>query len=279
MGRRLKRQQREKKQQERSQRRSSARAAAQSASTPPRSAASPWHVLPEAERRAIERADGFAALRNGLRRLAAERGDWSGLPIPIEGLPLVVEPTYPYAAISQIGRENEPEDGPPVRAVFRSTAKRCDIAILEREDGKVVCAPIPGSANAGTMLLDTLNAADAWGIEQEANAVNLLGTLLRHRAFKAYLMTGTFLETSRRSGITYLFRRLRPTVAISSRGGNLRIIATLCMHPIGYYSGSWAGAMCPTDDVIAHLMLMRGDEPLFWRRCNQHAAHRPEAGL
>jgi hypothetical protein len=37
--------------------------------------------------------------------------------------------------------------------------------------------------------------------------------------------------------------------------------------------------MCPTDDVIAHLMLMRGDEAMFWRRCNQHAAHLPEAGL
>lgn len=40
-----------------------------------------------------------------------------------------------------------------------------------------------------------------------------------------------------------------------------------------------AGAMCPTDDVIAHLSLMRGDEKMFWRRCNQHPAYRPEAGL
>lgn len=40
-----------------------------------------------------------------------------------------------------------------------------------------------------------------------------------------------------------------------------------------------AGAMCPTDDVIAHLMLMRGDEVDFWHRSNQHPAHRHEAGL
>jgi hypothetical protein len=37
--------------------------------------------------------------------------------------------------------------------------------------------------------------------------------------------------------------------------------------------------MCPTDDVIAHLALMRGDEAMFWRRCNQHPPYRPEAGL
>ena len=43
--------------------------------------------------------------------------------------------------------------------------------------------------------------------------------------------------------------------------------------------GSWAGAMVPTDDVIAHLSLMRGDEHMFWKRCNQHPSWRPEAGL
>lgn len=30
---------------------------------------------------------------------------------------------------------------------------------------------------------------------------------------------------------------------------------------------------------VAHLMLMRGDEVMFWRRSNQHAPWRPEAGL
>ena len=94
---------------------------------------------------------------------------------------------------------------------------------------------------------------------------------------KQYLLTGMFLETSKRSGVHYLFRRLRPTVAISP--SSTKILCTLCLHPIGYYAESWAGAMCPTDDVVAHLMLMRADEPMFWRRANQHAPWRPEAGL
>lgn len=37
--------------------------------------------------------------------------------------------------------------------------------------------------------------------------------------------------------------------------------------------------MVPTDDVIAHLLLMRGDERLFWRRANQHHPLDPESGL
>jgi hypothetical protein len=129
------------------------------------------------------------------------------------------------------------------------------------------------------MLLDKLDCADAWGIEQEGNAVQTLGTLLRHRVFKQYLLTGMFMETSARSGVHYLFRRLRPTVAISTRTGDARVLAALCMHPIGYYEGTWSGAMTPTDDVIAHLMLMRGDERLFWSRCNQHPAWSPLAGI
>ena len=90
-----------------------------------------------------------------------------------------------------------------------------------------------------------------------------------------------FLEKSERSGVTYLFRKLRPTVALRPcrDGDGMRVLAALCLHPIGYYDGSWAGAMCPTDDVVAHLMLMRGDEVMFWRRSNQHPADRPEAGL
>ena len=77
------------------------------------------------------------------------------------------------------------------------------------------------------------------------------------------------------------FRRLKPTVAISLKGTDKspRILCALCLHPIAYYEDSWAGAMCPTDDVIAHLALMRGDEAMYWRRANQHPPWRPEAGL
>jgi hypothetical protein len=200
--------------------------------------------------------------------------------MPIKGLPLTIEPSYPKAAeLMAINRETEPTtDDVPLRNRFWSFTRRAEILIWE-EEGKIVYGL--GSLPSGTisMQLHTLDAADAWGIEQESNAVHTLGGLLRHRQFKQYLLTGSFLEQSKRSGVHYMFRRLRPTLALSLRTGSLKALCSLCMHPIGYYQGTWAGAMTPTDDVVAHLMMMRGDEHMFWRRCNQHPVWRPEAGL
>lgn len=228
----------------------------------------------------IERHDGMAALRNGLRRLAEERDEWAGIPMPIEGMPLVVEPKYPRAeAIMQIGAQEVPEtDGDyKVRNIFWSFHRRSRLAIFER-DGKIDWGLLPGVHHLSHDL-STLGASDAWGLEQESNALDLLGTLVRPRQFKQYLLTGMFMERSKRSGVHYLFRRLKPTVALSTRSGETKFLCALCLHPIAYYRGSWAGAMCPTDDVIAHLMLMRADEPMFWRRANQHPSYTPEAGL
>jgi hypothetical protein len=227
----------------------------------------------------LEQFDGFAHLRNGLKRLARDRDEWAGYPMPLEGLPLVVEPNFPNAEkIEQIGRKEETDNGEyRLRNCFYSTHRRSQILIFEHK-GEIQWGVIP-AIHHFKHDLQTLDASDAWGIEQESRAVRTLGTLTRHRQFKHYLLTGMFLEKSQRSGITYMFRRLRPTVAISTNGKEPRILATLCLHPIAYYEESWAGAMCPTDDVIGHLMLMRGDEPMFWRRANQHPAHLPEAGL
>ena len=199
--------------------------------------------------------------------------------MPMEGTRLVIEPTYPKAAELMAIRAtaDAAEDPIKIRNKFWSWSRRTDIVVWE-EDGKSVCSVAAYPNNLG-MQLDTLNAADAWGIEQESNAVHTLAGLLKHRQFKQYLMTGMFMERSARSGVHYLFRKLRPTIAITMRTGEMRILCALCLHPIGYYAGSWAGAMTPTDDVIAHLMLMRGDEPMFWRRANQHAPWRHEAGI
>lgn len=228
----------------------------------------------------LEEFDGFAGLRNGLRQIAQERGDWAGIPMPIEGLPLIIEPNFPKAGeLASINRQ-EPEPVPDdcrQRNVFYSRHWRCDIVIYE-EGGKIMHGKVP-AVHGLNQIIRTLDAADAWGIEQEANAIQTLAGLVSHRLFKQYMLTGTFVERSRRSGLFYMFRRLRPTVALHTVKDELRILCALCLHPIAYYDGSWAGAMCPTDDVIAHLMMMRGDEHMFWKRSNQHPAYRPEAGL
>lgn len=236
--------------------------------------------------------DPYAGIRHGLASLAAERHEWAGLPMPLDHCSLVVEPTYPRAqALMAFGRaateegirdaeEAAHDKQRKIRGRFYSIHRRSDVIIWEEPDGRIEWGIHP-AIHSFDVQFQTLGAQEAWGIEQEGAALQTLATLVPHRQFKQYLLTGSFLETSERSGLTYMFRKLRPTIAIDARDKSkpATIRCALCLHPIAYYRGSWAGAMCPTDDVIAHLMLMRGDEPMFWKRANHHPSWRPEAGL
>jgi hypothetical protein len=198
--------------------------------------------------------------------------------MPLDGERLVIEPRYPFAAgLMKANRPHE-TDGARVRNRWWSDVKRCTVVVIEEADGHITWGLVPGIHHLDHDLR-TLGCSDAWGIEQESKALELLGSLVDHRKFKQYLLTGTFLERSKRSGITYMFRRLKPTVAIVAHGNATRILCTLCLHPVGYYEGSWAGALCASDDVIAHLQLMRADEHLYWRRANQHPSWVPQSGL
>ena len=204
--------------------------------------------------------------------------------MPLQGERLVIEKNYPRAAeLAEIGApKHEPiPEGVKKRNEWWSDRDRCHILIWNEPDGSLHWGRVPG-VHHFTHDMVTLGCQEAWGIEQESNALQTLATLVSHRQMKQYLLTGMFLERSPRSGLTYVFRKLRPTIVVDARDQTkktTRILCALCLHPIAYYAGSWAGAMCPTDDVIAHLMLMRGDEQMLWRRANQHHPSRPEAGL
>jgi hypothetical protein len=230
----------------------------------------------------LEQFDQLAFLRNKLREIAGIKGEWAGIPMPLEGEALVVEPRYPYAkGLAQLcAGKDKGESDLKVRNRWYSASKRADIFIVEHADGSIDWG-YQAAFHGLEFALRTLGCCDAWGIEQESNAVHLLGTLVSHRQLRQYMLTGTFMEQSKRSKLYYLFRRLKPTVAIAAEPGKSgsRVVAALCMHPIAYYRGSWAGAMTPTDDVVAHLQMMRGDEAMFWKRSTQHPAYRPEAGL
>lgn len=228
----------------------------------------------------LQRFDNHAHARNWLRDVSSLKDQWAGIPMPLEDAELVIEPKYPLAHIleTKTVKQYPEQPQPKIRNTFYSVHRRGDIIVWNEPDGKLQWGYAPCLHHFKTDM-ETMACSVAWGIEQEAKALQLLATLLPHHAFKKYLITGMFIEQSERSGVYYFFRKLKPTVAASGATGTMKILAALCMHPIAYYAGTWAGAMCPTDDVIAHLTLMRGDEALYWRRCNQHKAHRPEAGL
>lgn len=222
-------------------------------------------------------------------QLVAERdGEWSGLPMPIERHRLTIESKNPWRdRVAELERAIYPVDAPPdddgatVINQWYSRSQRCTVLMWREADGRV-CA---GRCDYDTSVKETaawgtLAASQVWNFEAECMAMDKLATLLRPHLFEMYVMTGTFLETSARSGVSYIFRRCRPTLALRpTKGDYMRILCALCLHPIGYYEGTWAGSMVPTDEVIAHLLLMRGDEPMFWRRANQHPAWSPLAGI
>jgi hypothetical protein len=285
----------------------------------------------------IEMAD----VRDLLRKLAALKNEYAGVPVPIEGYRLVVEPRYPYN-LEKINDSTSPvperatttEDPKPEKfqrnrwysysrggwvtiyqrgstlpgdawklenleiagsnlarrfgeewpgAITTPDGKRIRLVV---KDPKIEFVFEPGLMPAARLsfLIGTMGVFDAWDMEAEEMAMEKLHELINDRMYDMYRMTGAFMEQSERSRVTYLFRRSRPTLALSATDLSaedkpMACLAALCMHPIGYYERTWAGVMCPTDDVIAHLLLMRGDERKFWAQSNQHSLHMVEAGI
>jgi hypothetical protein len=226
-------------------------------------------------------------------------GEWAGAPLPLEDIKLVVEPRYPFQGLNgmqfdkpgdsmetPIGREISREFGDcnsifPIN-VLHDSRNDTDVWIYHEGDGRSKIARLSsgGPGDRFEFAVRTMSAARAWSLEAEFTAMEKLKELVTPVAFKYYVTTGSFLETSQRSGVTYFFRRVRPTIAIKQDvDGDMRILAALCLHPIGYYEKTFAGVMVPTDDVIAHLLMMRGDEHRFWSKANHHDLRSIECGL
>lgn len=243
-------------------------------------------------------------LRNALVSLSVERKLFGGIPLPVDGLDLILEEKRPDQEWARFRFRDDPrqanfecshedvDEREQIRNKWFSHSTRSSVWIvwkgLPGEPGfKVEAVKEPWgwyqeALGKLTMTMDTLSAAvGAYGFDAEMRALAKLAGLVGEHRFNLYVMTGVLAETSKRSGVSYLFRRLRPTIALKTPcdGEKLHFLAALCMHPIGYYGNTWAGAMVPTDDLIAHLLLMRADEHLFWRRCNQHTIDAKEAGL
>lgn len=253
--------------------------------------------------------------RGQIDRLSDKVGEWQGIPIPIEGLPVRLHDKHPlrgfFAADGHVdidvlvgGPETFDSIDDAIACAIDETervvnqwydpAHNRDVYIFNRGEGADRRAFALTAQRSPDQSMDrlelwfqTMMASDAWDMDAEYKAREKLRGMLSDKQWQTYELTGAFIETSKRSGLVYMFRRLRPTIALTGRhpwwkvrrDDNLRCLAVLCMHPIGYYDKSWGGCMVPTDDVIAHLIAMRGDEAYFWRKANQHEFSAPEAGL
>jgi hypothetical protein len=230
------------------------------------------------------------------RHLAKERlaeGDWSGMPVPVHGLDLVLEPRYKHKGISgfrwsecydadgtrlELEKEPAPEPSGYVRVNSWWNARyQLHIVVLKDKRGQARFTVRLEERLAFTIR--TLEAAAAWPLDAEQSAQKKLADLVSRDLFELYLLTGHFPEVSKRSLVTYLFRKGRPTLTFRQSEEGTMLLCALCLHPIGYYGDTWAGVMCPTDEVIAHLLMMRGSEEKFWANANQHPLDRPTAGL
>lgn len=237
--------------------------------------------------------DGWEWVRDRITELAGDRGEWSGYPIPDDVCPLVIEPRHPLHATldgsllvheKPADKEDKEEHDNGIEVVNHwNDYNRGRAVFMLKKDGKIFAtkpARYASTKRAG-MIVKTLGASRQWSVQAELTAMARLKTLVTPVAFRYYFLTGTFIESSERSQVFYLFRRCRPTLAFKgmTEDSNCTLLAALCLHPIGYYEGTYAGCMVPTDDVIAHLVMMRGDERKFWSKCNQHDCRAAEAGV
>lgn len=232
--------------------------------------------------------DGWEFVRKKAIEVGAENGDWAGYPLPVESAKLCVKPTNSIYAnfqgltLAKPTEGDKPLDGYTWVNSWVQKKNGLRVVIVRDPEGKTTWGFLPSGTvtRRFKFVLDTLAASQAWSVPAEFAALARLKTLVTPVAFRYYLLTGTFLETSPRSKIIYMFRKCRPTVAIGPTfDDDTRVLTTLCLHPIGYYEETYAGSMVPTDDVIAHLLLMRGDEHKYWAHANQHSPDSAEAGL
>jgi len=228
-----------------------------------------------------------------LAKTFLDRQDWSGVPIPVPGLSLVLEERYKLKCLQDFRwkecydengvRQEITEEPPPEPSQFRRINSwwnsRYQLTVIVIKDPRGRARFTISVEDRLAFTIRTLDAAAAWPVEAEQKAQNKLASLIRKDLFELYQLTGHFAEISKRSQVTYIFRRGRPTIAIREHKEGSIPLCALCLHPIGYYGDTWAGVMCPTDEVIAHLLMMRGSEEKYWANANQHPLDHPAAGV
>ena len=142
-----------------------------------------------------------------------------------------------------------------------------------------------GDGRKQEIFIKTVWATEKFTLEQEQRAMEKLKGMISEDQWRQYVVTGQFEEHSERSHVSYFLRRLRPTLAFNRVGSEkthdraYAFLAGLCLHPLSYSMDTFAGSQCPTDDIITHLLWIRGDEHRYWSKANQHPMKDVECGI
>lgn len=242
-----------------------------------------------------------------LQQVAKEHGHESGLPLPSLNhmdRQLVTARRGPlYFGRTQFEEELSADyiDRAPLSLALQTRIHNSWNMLGDKEVCIVDAGPELGiialqSPHAGNRLRKIMDAVGlrhgmAIDAETEFRAMDSLKKRINRGQWNTYVLCGAFLERSPRSDIHYVFRKGLPTLAVSFHGNKLRdsidqgddkggrVLCALCLHPVGYFQGSHVGLMTPTDEVITHLLMMRGDEHRYWGSCGQWSCIDPRAGV
>lgn len=231
-----------------------------------------------------------------INQIAEAQGFLSGVPVPILGEDspdLVMAPGVPLAEIFHMNQAARHLDRTEAEGELR--LGRMKVRNSWRVLGDHTVCVI--DTTEGPMSLRRWDAGIrlrkmAYGMEvrhkahqraeAELKAMDSLKARISRSQYDSYVLSGVFPEHSPRSDLYYYFRKGLPTLAISFHGGNSdsgKVLAALCLHPMGYYQGTHVGLMTPTDEVIAHLLMMRSDEHRFWAKSGQWSASDTRSGV
>jgi hypothetical protein len=234
-----------------------------------------------------------------INQIAEEHGFLSGVPIPIvrrdgnEAPDLVMAAGVPLAELFHMNQaqrraERTELEGNLLRSHLRvrnSWHMLGDqtVAVIETEKGPMALPHY----DAGMRLRKLITGHQVrfhahQRAEAEMKALESLRARISESQFDSYVLSGIFPERSPRSDVWYFFRKGYPTLAVSfhgQHGEDGKVLCALCLHPMGYYQGTHVGLMIPTDEVIAHLLLMRADERKFWAKSGQWRAEDTRSGI
>lgn len=232
---------------------------------------------------------------------AAEQGEWCGAPLPVDDYELVVAPTYGFQKLNgfklkesvvDVAKRECPEILEIVQEVLEPEhinswwcPARGGWVHIFRENGRIQhWVDVEYAKQYADRVERILCGAQISQVQDplaEITAIQKLGSLVKPHLWAMYVLHGLILETSPKSGVTYVIRKSRPTLALrpDPKTGMMRTLTALCLHPIGYYDQTHIGCMVPTDEVIAHLILIRTREAFFWRKANHHPPYTWQAGI